>query len=188
MLGRRSARRGFTLLELLIVCAIIGILAVLLLSRLERAITRARLAQTVTNMRVLQRAVEMYVGAHQGDPPGVLTGGMVGAGCGAADWQGSGGVQTCTGIQPYLTRLPENTLNVPAVNGRDFVWSSEKFDKWQQYPSSGEGGFFYSRRYYLVMLNSWDLFDDGRYYYEIGQAWQPNGVRWDQGGAPVPFW
>jgi len=62
----RSCRRGFTLLELLIVIGIIILLMVLLLSGLNRAREMSRRAGCLSNIRQLTQAWVAYAAANDG--------------------------------------------------------------------------------------------------------------------------
>ncbi len=62
----KSCRLGFTLLELLIVIAIIALLAALLLPALSRARSQARAVECASNLRQLFLAVTMYAAEHDG--------------------------------------------------------------------------------------------------------------------------
>lgn len=57
---RGRKRKGFTLIELLIVVAIIGILASIAVPNFLNAQIRAKVARTVSDMKTLQTALEMY--------------------------------------------------------------------------------------------------------------------------------
>ncbi len=66
-------RRGFTLVELLVVITIIGILIALLLPAVQAAREAARRSQCVNNMKQLAVAVQNYASAHNVFPPGGIS-------------------------------------------------------------------------------------------------------------------
>jgi prepilin-type N-terminal cleavage/methylation domain-containing protein/prepilin-type processing-associated H-X9-DG protein len=66
---RSSTRTGFTLVEMLVVIALIGLLAALLLPALNRARTRAGAISCLNNVRQLVFAWTLYADDHQGRLP-----------------------------------------------------------------------------------------------------------------------
>ncbi|MGH9718231.1 MAG: type II secretion system protein [Candidatus Acidiferrales bacterium] len=80
--SREIASRGFTLLELMIVIAIIIILATLGAGRYEQSLKRARVAAQQQDISVLRHAIQQYT-EDKGVPPSSLddlqTAGYIGA-------------------------------------------------------------------------------------------------------------
>jgi prepilin-type N-terminal cleavage/methylation domain-containing protein len=63
-------KKAFTLVELLIVVAILGILAAVIMPTLQGHIQRARESAAKDDLRVLRNAIELYAAQHNGVPPG----------------------------------------------------------------------------------------------------------------------
>ncbi|MEB3329722.1 MAG: type II secretion system protein [Candidatus Sericytochromatia bacterium] len=66
---RRGARAGFSMLELVVVSAVVGTLAGMGLTTFEVAKDRARNTAMMANVKVVQVALEQYAGDHDGTYP-----------------------------------------------------------------------------------------------------------------------
>ena len=64
----RRNQKGFTLVELVVVIAILGILAAIAVPRFVNAIDEANVATDAANVKVLQAAVNMYFMEHNEYP------------------------------------------------------------------------------------------------------------------------
>lgn len=66
---KKINKRGFTLIELLVVIAIIGLLSTIALNSLDRARMGARDAKRLSDLKNIQKALEMYMSANNGHLP-----------------------------------------------------------------------------------------------------------------------
>lgn len=100
-------KKGFTLIELLVVIAIIGVLATIVISSLGSARKKAKDAKTITEVRTLKTALELYYIDHNAYPlipiADPLAYDMV-AFCTnpADDPAGAGGPALLAALKPYI--------------------------------------------------------------------------------------
>src|SRR5687768_7019838 len=69
--ARPSARRGFSLIELVIVVVIIGIIAAIAIPRMSRGSQGASDSALAGNLSVLRNAIDLYQTEHQSYPASV---------------------------------------------------------------------------------------------------------------------
>ena len=67
-------RRAFSLVELLIVTAILGILAAVAMPMFQQRITKAKEAAAKDNLRILRNVIDVYAVQHKNVPPGYANG------------------------------------------------------------------------------------------------------------------
>ena len=124
-LNRRSAARGFTLVEILIVVIILGILAAIVIPQFTNASTEARKNSLLSQIQTLRSQIQLFKLQHNDVLPDLV----------ANQWSQllsktnlSGAVDnTAAGIYgPYLESTPKNPLNtnstVAAAAGATVGW------------------------------------------------------------------
>jgi len=102
-------KRGFTLIEMLVVISIIGILAVLISANLNSARARARDAERKSDLKSIETALRLYYNDYGAYPK---------ATSGKIDGCGSAGTAACTwglewnvGNTVYMQTLPNDPLS-----------------------------------------------------------------------------
>ena len=106
----RSIRKGFTLIEILIVVIILGILAAIVIPQFSSASNDARKSNVQSTVQTLRSQVALYKLQHQDTLPDLVT-----------SWDPllkktdvSGSTSPATGVQtfgPYMQDTPTNSLN-----------------------------------------------------------------------------
>lgn len=102
-------KRGFTLIEMLVVVSLIGILTTLVAANLNAARERGRDAQRKSDSRNIQTALGLYYQDYQAFPANSSSGEITGC--------GSSGTSACTwgedwtaGSETYMSVLPKDPL------------------------------------------------------------------------------
>ncbi len=161
-------KKAFTLVEVLIVVAILGILAAIVIPHFQSQSQQAKEAAAKDNLRVLRNTIELYAAQHSDLPPGYF--GEDTTPISYFPWQltnytnvegfihGTKSKEYCFG--PYLKALPKNPFNGKAlvIIVHDGVPFPETYD--------GLSGWTYKPETKTIKLN-WPGTDaEGTSYYE----------------------
>jgi prepilin-type N-terminal cleavage/methylation domain-containing protein len=147
-------RKGFSLVELMIVACIIGILAALVLPFLQGEATEAKISAAKDNLRVIRSTIELYAAQHKGVAPG-YDGDDAAAGMPQEEYFR---VQT-TVRERYMRTMPENPFN--NLSTIRMIADSEPFPS----QPAGEYGWIYQPATGTIRLD-WPGQDTGgiRYF------------------------
>ena len=106
MTAIRKSRKGFTLVEILIVVIILGILAAIVIPQFTNASTDARRNSTSSLLQTLRSQLELYKLQHGDTKPNIV-------GATAAAWDPLTKTSTYAGTTfgPYMQQIPKNPLN-----------------------------------------------------------------------------
>ena len=107
-----SQRRGFTLIEILIVVIILGILAAVVIPQFANATTTSKLSSVQTTAQTLRGAVQLYYYQHNDKlPPANQFWTLMGSQTDALGNAYVAGTSTTGPFGPYLQSIPTNALN-----------------------------------------------------------------------------
>src|ERR1700689_3685260 len=109
--GHRGIQRGFTLIELMVVIAIIMILATIAAGNYQKSVIRAKETTLRTDLKVMRDAIQHYTEDKEAAPSSLDD--LVSA--------------------HYIQQIPSD----PMTNAKDWVTSSEEFDLSPEQSSSG---------------------------------------------------
>lgn len=115
-------KKGFTLVEVLIVVAILGIMAAIVLPSFQGNVAQAKESASKNNLAILRAHIELYKLQHNGYPPGYVNGS--GTSVGVLELQFTR-TTTVAGLAhststiptdpflygPYVRRIPPNAYN-----------------------------------------------------------------------------
>ncbi|HIJ71955.1 MAG TPA: prepilin-type N-terminal cleavage/methylation domain-containing protein [Planctomycetes bacterium] len=102
-------KRAFTLTEVVIVAAIIGILAAIVIPEFQTYAQQAKEAAAKDNLRILRTAIERYAAEHNGIPPGYIDNDPTRLAVSPGTGPGWTGQLVKNG--EYLSKLPDNPFN-----------------------------------------------------------------------------
>lgn len=108
-----KAKKGFTLVEILIVVVILGILAAVVIPQFTEASTEAKTSSLCTDLQTMRSQIELYKVQHNDNLPGVTNGTHTAsidfetAMTGQTDIYG----ETGTDYGPYIQKVPTNQFN-----------------------------------------------------------------------------
>ncbi len=119
MFSRHTARRAFTLVEILIVVVILGILAAIVIPQFTNASQEASAASTESQLQTIRSQIELFRVRHNGTLPDLLTN----------QWDE---LVDPTGEPPYLQDEPVNpfTGNSVIVAGTSHLAGASATDGW----------------------------------------------------------
>lgn len=110
-------RRAFSLIELVVVVAILGCVALIALPRMSSAASSSILSNARANVALLERAIGLYAAEHDDRSPANLTTGVIDADEASfikrlvrtTDFDGTPGTALMYG--PYMADIPYNPVN-----------------------------------------------------------------------------
>ncbi len=108
-----QAKRGFTLVEILIVVVILGILAAIVIPQFTQASTEAKQNSLCSDLQTLRSQIELYKVQHNDTPPAcaTFTNQMIYCSTIGGVTNTSKQRDTTYNLGPYLERVPENPFN-----------------------------------------------------------------------------
>lgn len=136
-------RKSFTLIELIVVIAIIGVLAAMLVPQVSKAIDKARIARTISELNLISMAMDAYLADVGSYPPSVQDWGRPwGADAGLVErynvhpnhlstWNGPymkywpiktawGGIVGCGATGAYYIHIPIGWIDRDGRGGNDY--------------------------------------------------------------------
>jgi len=133
-----KAKKGFTLVEILIVVVILGILAAIVIPQFSQASTEARESSLISNLQAIRAQIELYKVQHKEVLPTVANFDHLMTSktdIEGVDWVDVGTSGQCYG--PYMRKVPDN----PFSNGNTVDGAA---DDWLYAPDPASGSYSFS--------------------------------------------
>lgn len=115
-MSMRTSQRGFTLIELMVVIALIGLFASIILASLGTARAKGRDAKRLSDIKNIQIALQLYYGAHGQYPS-----------CG---WKNFACLQSALEDDGYMSVVPQGPLYDSSQAGNMGLGSGYHYDNW----------------------------------------------------------
>jgi len=147
-------KRAFSLVELMIVLAILGIMAAIVLPHFRSQSTQAKEAVTKDHLRMLRGAIELYAAQNKGVPPG-YPGNDVGSDPDSASFY-----QQTVLSGNYYKKMPANPFN--NLDTMNVIGNSEAFPA----EATGEYGWIYQPTTMTIKLDWTGTDESGLLYFD----------------------
>ncbi len=131
-----KARRGFTLLEILIIVVILGVMAAIAIPQYVGATAQARTSCLLRNLQVIRKQIELYKHHHHDLPAalGETSADFTRRMTTPTDPNGEAGAA----FGPYLERIPINVVNGRRTVRVGGLPAGANIDGWRFDPLTGE--------------------------------------------------
>ncbi|MFC1739155.1 type IV pilin protein [Planctomycetota bacterium] len=142
-------KKAFSLYELIIIVAILGILAAIAVPQFQNHSQQAKESAAKDNLRILRNAIEIYTAQHNSTPPGYYNDNLLPAGLfypqlsAYTDIAGNaiGSPAENHPYGPYISEIPENPFNKKASitileNAENFPTVADGSSGWVYKPAT----------------------------------------------------